>query len=130
MHTPPSRTPFVLAAIGAGLAALFWAGWTLLLASSGASGPSPTQVILPIVLVVLYGWRGFRLLQGDPTAARSLLWLHGLGGVMAAIGIANGGMLGVIQGVKLVIHVFGGLTALWALRAHAATAAVPVARYP
>jgi hypothetical protein len=133
MQTAPSRTPFILAALGAGLASVYWAGLTLLIASSVASGSlSPTQVILPLVLVALYALRGFQLFKGDPAAARRILWLHGLGGVMALIAAFSGtGVIVALQGVKLVIHAFGGATALWALRASAAASGpMPVARYP
>jgi hypothetical protein len=115
----PSRTIVTLAAVGAWIASAYWALLTLLIAFAAASGATSFgQVIIPIILIGLYAVRGFQLFKGDPTAARNLLWLHGVGGVMAAIQIAGGGgIVMVLQGIKLVIHVFGGFTALRAQRA-------------
>jgi len=113
-----NRTPFILAGVGALLASVYWAGLTLLIGVGVASGSvSSMQVILPIVLIVLYALRGFQLFKGDPTAARRILWLHGVGGVMAVIQIASGStLLVVLQSIKLLIHIFGGVTALLAQR--------------
>jgi len=133
MEAAPNRTPFILAGIGALLASVYWAGLTLLILSSVAGGAvSPTQVILPVVLIALYGWRGVQLFKGDPAAARRILWLHGLGVIMALIGAASGsGLIVVLQGVKLAIHVFGLATAWWAIRtSDAARLQTAVARYP
>ncbi|AKU97603.1 hypothetical protein AKJ09_04267 [Labilithrix luteola] len=116
---PVNRTPVILAAVGAGLASLYWAGLTLLIGLAAASGAGSTfQVILPCVLIGLYALRGFQLVKGDPLAAKRLLWLHGMGGAMAVLQIANGGaFLVVLQSIKLVIHVFGAVTAHFAQRA-------------
>ena len=133
METAPSRTPFILAGIAAALASLYWAGLTLLTLSSVAGGAvSPTQVILPVVLIALYAWRGVQLFKGDPAAARKILWLHGLGGIMALIGaFSQTGLIVVLQGVKVAIHAFGVATALWAIRSSdAARVQAAVARYP
>lgn len=45
-------------------------------------------------------------------AARRILWLHGFGAVSALLQIASGGVvLFVLQGIKILIHIFGGVTA-------------------
>jgi hypothetical protein len=113
------RTPFVLAAIGAGLASAYWALLTLLIgAGVSAGGGSPAQLILPVVLIGLYAFRGLKVWRGDANAARSLLWLHGLGGVVAVMqAMALSGLMATLQGMKLLIHVFGGVTAFLAVRA-------------
>jgi hypothetical protein len=113
-----NRTLFVLAAVGAGLASLYWATLTLLIGLGVAIGSgSPVQIILPFVLIVLYAVRGYQLFQGDPLAARRILWLHGIGGLAAFAQMASaGGFWGALQGVKIVIHVFGGVMAFLALR--------------
>lgn len=110
--------PVVLAAVGAGLASLYWAGLTLLIGLAAAGGATSTyQVLLPCVLIGLYALRGFQLLKGDPNAAKRLLWLHGMGGAMAVLQIANGGAFFVVlQSIKLVIHIFGAITAHFAQR--------------
>ncbi len=133
METVPNRTPFILAGVAAALASLYWAGLTLLILSSVAGGAvSPTQVILPLVLIALYAWRGVQLFKGDPAAARKILWLHGLGGIMALIGaFSQTGLIVVLQGVKVAIHAFGVATALWAIRtSDAGRLHAAVARYP
>lgn len=121
--TPPpvNRTPFVLAAVGAFLASAYWAGLTLLITFGVATGAvSGFQIILPCVLIALYALRGYQLWKGDPAAATRVLWLHGIGGVMAVLQIASGGtILMVLQGIKLLIHIFGGVTAFMAQRAFA-----------
>ena len=114
------RKLFVLAAIGAGLASLYWAALTLLIGLGVAVGTgSPIQIILPCVLIALYATRGYQLFQGDPAAARRILWLHGIGGAAAFLQMVSvGGFWGALQGVKIVIHIFGGVTAYLALRAY------------
>jgi hypothetical protein len=117
---PVERGPFVLAAVGAWLASAYWAALTLLLGVGIAVGSvSGVQVILPCVLIALYAWRGVQLFRGDPAAARRLMWLHGFGGVAALMQIASGGggFIVVLQGLKIAIHVFGGVTSYMALRA-------------
>lgn len=123
----PSKTPFLLAAIGSALAALYWAGLTALIAFAATFGSvSGAQIILPCVLIALYGWRATQIYKGDPDAARKVLWLHGLGGITAVIQIATGGpLMFVLQGIKLVIHIFGGITAFNASRAPRLFAAPP-----
>ena len=106
---PADRTMFVLAAVGAGLASAYWAGLTLLIGFSAASG---FQIILPIVLIVLYAVRGVQIFKGDRAAARRILWLHGFGAISAVLQIASGGPLFfILQGIKIAIHIFGGITA-------------------
>jgi hypothetical protein len=114
-----NRTPFVLAAIGALLASLYWAGLTLLIGVGVAVGSaSPLQVLLPCVLIALYLARGFQIWKGDVNAARRILWLHGFGGIMALVQMSSGGALLVaLQSIKIVIHIFGGVTAYLAQRA-------------
>lgn len=115
---PMNRTPFILAGIGASLASVYWAGLTLLIGVGVAAGSLSTfQVVLPCVLIGLYMLRGYQLFKGDPAAATRVLWLHGLGGLMAVINIASGSPLIVgLQAIKLLIHVFGGVTAFLAQR--------------
>jgi hypothetical protein len=117
-----NRGPFILAAIGAILASVYWAGLTLLIGFGVAFGStSMAQIILPCVLIVLYAVRGYQLFMGDPLAARRILWLHGAGGVAAIVQMATGTpLLVVLQGIKLLIHVFGGVTAYMAQRSFAA----------
>ncbi len=118
----PNRTPFVLAAIGAGLASLYWAGLTLLIALGVAMGSvSALQILLPCVLIVLYAVRGFQIFKGDPVAAKRILWLHGIGGVMAMIQMGSGNTLLIaLQSIKIAIHIFGAITAYLAMRSAAA----------
>jgi hypothetical protein len=113
-----NRNLFVLAAIGAGLASLYWAALTLLIGVGVAIGTgSPVQIVLPFVLIALYAVRGYQLFRGDPAAARRILWLHGIGGLAAFVQMVSaGGFWGALQGVKILIHIFGGVTALLALR--------------
>jgi hypothetical protein len=117
-----NRTAFVLAGVGAILASLYWAGLTGLIGLGAATGGvSPVQMILPIFLIVLYGWRGVQLFKGDPAAARRILWLHGAGGVIALYEVvSNEGFVRVLYGIKIAVHIFGGLTALLAVRASSA----------
>jgi hypothetical protein len=116
-----NRTPFLLAAAGAGLASAYWAMLTLLIALGVATGSvSGTQMVLPFVLIILYAARGYQLYKGDPLAAKRILWLHGVGGVVAIVQmLTGGGLLMVLQGIKVLIHIFGGITAYMAQRAYA-----------
>jgi hypothetical protein len=119
MSATTNRGPFILAAVGAWLASAYWAALTLLIGLGAAIGTtSPAQIVLPCVLIVLYAVRGLQLFKGDPNAARRILWLHGIGGLAAIVYMASGGgFIVALQGVKLLIHVFGGITAYLALRA-------------
>jgi hypothetical protein len=109
-----NRTLFVLAAIGAGLAALYWAGLILMMGLGSVSG---AQFFLPCVLVGFYGWRGYQIFRGDASAAKRILWLHGVGLVMALLQMASGNpLLLLLYGVKIAIHLFGGVTAFLAQR--------------
>ncbi len=113
MASPPNRTPFVLPAITAGLTSLYWAALALLL---GAASGNAMQVILPVILIGLYAFRGFQVFGGDPTAARSLLWLHGIGGVIAVMRMMGGDPIAIVlYGIKIVLHFAGAATAYWAL---------------
>jgi hypothetical protein len=113
-----NRTPFILAGIGALAASAYWGLLTVLLFVGVASGGvSPAQIILPCVLVGLYAVRGFQLFQGDPRAASRILWLHIVGGALAIIYVITGsGFWVALQGLKVAIHVFGGVTAYLAKR--------------
>jgi hypothetical protein len=113
-----SRGPFVLAAVGAFLAGGYWALITLLLVAGVAAGSvSGAQIILPVILIALYIARGTQLLRGDPMAARRILWLHGVGGIAAIVQMQSStGLVVTLQGIKVVIHVFGGITAFLAQR--------------
>jgi hypothetical protein len=116
-----NRTPFVLAAVGAGLASAYWAGLTLLIGLGAAVGAgSVTRIFVPCILVVLYALRGWQLFKGDVGAAKRILWLHAVGGVIALTQMASGGgLLVALQGVKVVIHIFGGVAAYFAQRSAA-----------
>lgn len=120
----PRALSVTLAAFAGFAASAYWAALTLLLAFAAANGSiSGAQVILPIVLIVLYGLRGWQLWQGDRAAATRLLWLHAIGGLMAIVQMGSGGQLIlVMQGVKLAIHVGGVATTLSAQRALAEAA--------
>jgi len=102
-----------LGAIGGFAAAAYWAGLTALI---GVSGLSPLQMLLPFVLIALYGYRGYQLMKGNVVAAKNLLWLHGLGAVMTIIQITGGIAAPVLLIVKVAIHVFGFATALLVLQ--------------
>jgi hypothetical protein len=116
-----NRTPFLLAAAGAWLASAYWAVLTLLIALRVTAGAgSATSLVLPFILIGLYAVRGYQLYKGDRRAAARILWLHGVGAVVAVFQ-AMSGMLVVMQVIKVAIHVFGGVTALLALRALART---------
>jgi hypothetical protein len=121
-----NRTPFVLAGIGAGLASVYWAASALLRAiDSAAGGVSGMSVVLPILLVVLYAMRGVQVFRGDPSAAQRLLWLHVVGAVAALLQtLAASGFYAGMAGVKVIINIFGAVTAFLATRA-IAQAAVP-----
>jgi hypothetical protein len=107
----------MLAGLGAGLASLYWAGMTLLiLVGTLAGSTSVVQLILPVVLIGLYAARAFQMLRGDVGAARSIVFLHAFGGLMAVLSMAGGGIVMVLQGIKLLIHIFGGVTAFLASR--------------
>jgi hypothetical protein len=114
----PNRTLFMLAAVGAGLASLYWAALTALMALGAAAGSLPTsRIVVPCILIVLYAHRGYLILKGDAGAARRILWLHGLGMVMAVTQMASGNpVVLLLHGVKIAIHLFGGITAFLAQR--------------
>jgi hypothetical protein len=113
-----NRTPFVLAAIGAWLASGYWALLTALIGFTVTSGGvSGTQLLMPCVLIGLYGVRGYQLFQGQPSAINSALWLHGIGAIMGIAQMVSGGpIVWLLQGIKVAIHAFGGLTAYNARR--------------
>ncbi len=116
---PSSRGPFVLAAIGAWLASVYWAALTLLVGLGAAIGNvSPTQLIMPCVLIGLYAFRGFQIFKGDANAAKAILWLHGIGAIMAVLQMFTGaGLVSmVLHGIKVAVNGFGGLTAYLAYR--------------
>ena len=111
-----SRTMYVLAALGAAAASLYWAAQTLLVLFGVAAGSvSGTQLILPLVLIVLYAARAINIFKGDSAAVRGVLWLHGVGGAMALLQVVNGNAV-TLQGIKVAIHIFGAVTAYLAQR--------------
>jgi hypothetical protein len=117
---PSRKTIFTLAAIGSGLAALYWAALTALIGLAAATNDkvSGTQIILPCVLIGLYALRAFQIWKGDPNAARRVLWLHVVGGAVAVFQMTSGASLVIILNViKVAIHVFGGITAYRASKA-------------
>jgi hypothetical protein len=91
---------------------------SLLLGLGAALGSgSIMRLFLPTLLVAFYFLRGVQVMKGDVTAARRLLWLHVIGGGVACLNMASA--TGVVMGfhaVKLIIHLFGGITAEWARR--------------
>ncbi len=98
-----------LAAIGGFAAAGYWALYTFLL---GASGQSTAQLVLPFILIGLYAYRGYQLLQGNITAANNLMWLHGIGAAVAIYQLTTAVGSPLLDGVKIAIHLFGFVTAL------------------
>jgi hypothetical protein len=110
----------VLAAVGAFAASAYWGLLTLLLVlATAAGGASATNVVLPVLLIGLYAWRGIQALKGDGAAVRSLLALHGIGGVLALLQLAGhtDAISLALQGLKVVIHLFGGVMAYLAHKA-------------
>lgn len=117
---PARKKIFLLAAVGAGLASLYWAGVTALigLAVAATDKVSGVQIILPCVLIGLYALRAFQLWKGNASAARSVLWLHGVGGALALFQLASGSsFIIVLNVIKAAIHIFGGITAYRASKA-------------
>lgn len=113
-----NRTPFILAAVAAGLTSLYWAALALLMGVAGG----PVQVIVPVILICLYAYRGFQVFQGVPAAANTLLWLHGIGAVVSVMRMAGGDATVILlYGIKIGLHVFGAATAFWAKSASAPT---------
>jgi hypothetical protein len=114
-----NRTPLVLAAIGAWLASLYWAATALLRALDAAmGGVSGVSAVLPVLLVVFYAMRGLQVFRGDPAAARRLLWLHVVGAVAALVQtLSASGLWAGLSGVKVLINLFGAVTAFLAQRA-------------
>ena len=109
-----SRRPFVLAAVASGLTSAYWSVLTLLiLIGAGSADLSPVQVVLPLILIFLYAQRAMRVFNGDRSAANRLIGLHLIGGLMTVMRLAAGGFI-VLYVIKLVIHIFGALTAYWA----------------
>lgn len=117
-HPVATRTPLLLAALGAWGAAAYWALLTALIALGAAMGAvSPTALILPIVLIGLYVLNGVRMFKGEARAVRSLLWLHGVGCLVAIIQVAtSSGLFVALQAIKVVIHIFGVATVVMARR--------------
>lgn len=117
----PNRTPFILAGVGAFAASGYWALLTLLLGLAAyTGGGGGAQAIMPVILIVLYAYRGVLVMRGDARSARSLLALHAIGGIFAAIQIVTSGggsFVVVLQALKVAIHIFGGITAHSAKRA-------------
>jgi hypothetical protein len=64
--------------------------------------------------------RGYQIWNADPAAARRILWLHGVGAIAAVAQMQSAsGFVVALQGVKVLIHMFGGATAYLAQRAAA-----------
>ena len=120
----PVRSAFVMAAIGAWAAALYWAAIFALIGLGAVVGTgSMVNMILPLILIVLYALRGFQALKGDARALIRLLWLHGIGGLVAASQVASSsGIASTLQGIKVVIHIVGGVATLFAFRSVRAAA--------
>ena len=114
-----TRTPFILAAVGAWAASAYWALYTLLVGIGVAMGSgSPIAALAPIVLIVLYAMRGFQLIKGDPAAIQRILWLHAVGGAMAIFQMIgqDSTLVVALNGIKVAIHIFGGAAAIYAKR--------------
>ncbi len=116
-----SGTPFILAGIGALAASLYWGALTLFIfVAVSAKAVSGFQLVLPLLLIVFYAVRAFQLFQRQRTAAKGVLWLHGVGGAFAVLQILSGNPVAVfLQAIKLVIHVYGAITAYLAYRSSA-----------
>ena len=71
------------------------------------------QLVMPIVLVALYAMRAYRVYTGDLRSARNLAWLHALGAIVAVVNIVqfNTPIITVLYGIKVVVHVVGGVPA-------------------
>jgi hypothetical protein len=106
----------VMTTVGAVLAALYWGTLGVLNATGKLYGVKPDgfQMFLPFVLVVLYAMRGYKVFEGDHRSARNLMWLHGVGGVLAIVQIAMGMLPTFVIGLyaaKVAIHIIGGIPA-------------------
>jgi len=114
----PNRTPFVLAAVGAGLASAYWAALTLLFAFGAATGTtSPLQVVLPCVLIVLYAMRGLQIFKGSVAAAQRIILLHLIGAIAAGAQMSHvPGIFFALNAIKIAINLFGAATAYLAVR--------------
>jgi hypothetical protein len=68
--------------------------------------------------IAFYGSRAYRIFKGDAVSAvRDLVWLHAIGLIAVAIRMFSGStLLMVLQGVKIAIHIFGGVAAYLARR--------------
>jgi hypothetical protein len=115
-----NRTPFILAAVGAWLASAYWGLMTGIIGLGMAFGStSGTQLLWPLVLIVLYALRGVQIFKGNPAAARGIILLHAVGAIAALLQAASGGMfIAMLQGFKVVINVFGAITAYLAYRSY------------
>lgn len=114
------RRPFVIAAIGAWLAAAYWLVMTALLGLGMAAGKiGGSQIILPLVLIAMYAHRGYRLFRADAAMVRSIIVLHVLGMVAAVLQInaTKNDVIFTMNAVKIGIHIFGVVGALLAKRA-------------
>ena len=108
-----------MASLASGITSLYWLALTGLigLAVSGG-GASPGELLVPIILIGLYAVRAVQIWKGNPTALVSALWLHGIGGLMSIVQMAKGdAIVLVLYGIKLLIHVAGGVTAFVARKA-------------
>jgi hypothetical protein len=111
--------PFVLAAIGAWITAIYWAAVTLIIGLGVALGSgSFMNFIMPCVLIGLYALRGFQIFKGDPRAAQRIIWLHGIGCISALSQVAAATSTFVVgmQVIKIVINILGGVAAFYAYR--------------
>src|SRR4051812_3604084 len=87
---PVNRTMFILAAVGAWFASVYWAILTLLAVIGAAmGGGSFIQVILPCYLIAMYAIRGFQIVKGDPVAAQKIVLLHVVGAIFAVLNAAG-----------------------------------------
>ena len=113
-----AKRALLLAAVGAFLASGYWAVVALLLrAAATTHGSSGPRLIVPIVLIAIYAVRGYQMLTGDVGAARRIVWVHGVGGAFAILQMAGGvPFVVVLNGVKVLIHIFGGVMAWRAVR--------------
>lgn len=114
-----NRKLFLLAGIGAALAGGYWALVGAVVALGSASGAfSAGSLFPPLLAIAFYGSRAYRIFKGDAASAvRDLVWLHAIGLIAVAIRMFSGStLLMALQGVKIAIHIFGGVAAYLAKR--------------
>jgi hypothetical protein len=115
------RSRLTWAAVASGAASIYWALLTLLTARVVASKElSATQLVFPVILVGLYAFRAIQTYRGNAQAVVSLLYLNGLGAIISLYNMRGATQVVIVlQGVKVLIHIFGLITAWRARQAFA-----------